>query len=116
MDRKVNTKSEQNFNPRLALISLSGTGPRGLNRTYQIALRALCQCPFCRIRGLTGVSFLEQIFAISCLHVYIYYNNNDNNKGVSWFHRLYIFFFLANYIVLFITLFNTLYSSSSTIT
>ena len=28
----------------------------------------------------------------------MYYNDNDNNKGVSWFHRLYMFFFLANYV------------------
>ena len=82
-------KVEQNFNPRLVLIGLSGTGPSGLDRTYEVALKALCQCSLCMIRGLTGV---------------------------SWFHRLYLFFFLANYIVLFITLFNTLYSSSSTMT
>ena len=80
---------EQNFNPRLVLIGPSGTGPSGLDRTYEVALRAPCQCSFCMIKGLTGV---------------------------SWFHRLYLFFFLANYIVPFITLLNTLYSSSSTIT
>ena len=50
---------EQNFNPGLALIGLSGTGLSGLN---QIALRALCQRSFCRIRRFNRSQFFLTVF------------------------------------------------------
>ena len=36
MQRKVNTRSRTKFNPRLAIIGLSGTGPRYTNRDNHI--------------------------------------------------------------------------------
>ena len=71
MHRKVNTKSETKFQSQISANRLSGTGPSGLDRTHEVALRALCQCSFCMIRSLTGVSWFQALSFFLSRKLYI---------------------------------------------